>query len=105
MPIYVLEPPLRYNPAYAGPVIEHVLPLAAARQACAQRGVHADACSWLSGGKCYLVIPRGGPVKDLRAYVRHERAHCNGWDHSHGTGHSSAAAAARSDDDPMSSER
>ncbi len=105
MPIYVLEPPLRYNHAYAGPVIERVLPLDAARQACAQRGVHADACSWLANGKCYLVIPRGGPVKDLKAYVRHERAHCNGWDHSHGTGHGSAAAAARSDDDPMSSER
>ena len=30
-----------------------------------------------------LVIPRGGPVKDLRAYVRHERAHCNGWPEDH----------------------
>ena len=27
MPIYVLEPPLRYNHPYAGPVIERVLPL------------------------------------------------------------------------------
>jgi hypothetical protein len=32
---------------------------------------------------CYLVIPRNGPVKDLRAYVRHERAHCNGWPENH----------------------
>ncbi len=104
MPIYVLEPPLRYNHAYAGPVIERVLPLAAARQACAHMGVHADACSWLSGGKCYLVIPRGGPVKDLKVYVHHERAHCNGWSHGHANGHGSEGSAASSDD-PMSSER
>jgi hypothetical protein len=83
MPLYVLEPPGRYNHAYAGPVIERVLPLAEARAACAQRGVHADACSWLTNGKCFLVVPRGGPVKDVRAYVRHERAHCNGWSHDH----------------------
>ncbi len=43
----------------------------------------ADACSWVLHGACYLVIPRGGPVKDLGAYVRHERAHCNGWSESH----------------------
>src|SRR5271156_5648127 len=82
MPIYVLEPPARYNHAYPGPVIERVLPLAEARAACARMGVHADACSWLTKGRCFLVIPRGGPVKDLGAYIRHERAHCNGWDHS-----------------------
>ena len=83
MPIYVLEPPPRYNHPYAGPVIERVLPLREARVACARRGVHADACSWRDNGKCFLVIPRRGPVKDLRAYVRHERAHCNGWSEGH----------------------
>jgi hypothetical protein len=83
MPLYVLEPPQRYNHAYSGPVIERVLPLGAARAACAHMGVHADACSWLAHGSCYLVIPRNGPVKDLRAYVRHERAHCNGWAEDH----------------------
>jgi len=41
------------------------------------------ACSWESRHICYLVIPRGGPVKDLKAYVRHERAHCNGWAEDH----------------------
>ncbi len=71
MPIYVLEPPLHYNHPYPGPVIERVLPLREARRACVHMGVHADACSWLANNKCYLVIPRGGPVKDLRAYVRH----------------------------------
>jgi hypothetical protein len=83
MPIYVLEPPLRYNHGYAGHVVERVLPLAEARRVCAARGAYADACSWLAHGTCYLVIPRGGPVKDLRAYVRHERAHCNGWPENH----------------------
>jgi hypothetical protein len=84
MPIYVLEPPVRYSHPYSGQVIERVLPLHEARQACARMGVSADACSWVAQHKCFLVIPRGGPVKDLGAYRRHERAHCNGWagDHS-----------------------
>jgi len=86
MPIYVLEPPASYNHAYPGPVIERVLPLSEARAACAHMGVHADACSWLARGTCVLVIPRDGPVKDLKAYIRHERAHCNGWSHGHGAG-------------------
>ncbi len=83
MPIYVLEPPARYNHSYAGPVIERVLPLNEARAACARMGVRADACSLVTKNKCYLVIPRNGPVKDLRAYVLHERAHCNGWAENH----------------------
>lgn len=83
MPIYVLPPPVRYDHRYAGPVIERVLPLAEARRACARMGAPADACAWIVHGKCYLVIPRNGPVKDLRAYVRHERAHCNGWSENH----------------------
>jgi hypothetical protein len=83
MPIYVLEPPLRYSHAYAGPVIERVLPLKEARAACAHMGAHSDACSWVAQHTCYIVIPRGGPVEDLSAYRRHERAHCNGWDHDH----------------------
>jgi len=84
MPIYVLEPPLRYNHAFSGPVIERVLPLGEARAVCAHMGAPADACAWVAHGTCYLVIPRDGPVKDLGAYVRHERAHCNGWTHDHG---------------------
>jgi hypothetical protein len=83
MPIFVLEPPARYNHAYAGPVIEKILPLAQARRACARMGVNADACSWLAQHKCYLVIPRGGPVKNPAGYRRHERAHCNGWGEDH----------------------
>ena len=83
MPIYVLEPPARYNYPYPGPTIERVLPLDQARQACAHMGVGADACSWIAKHKCYLVIPRNGPVSDLNAYRRHERAHCNGWAEDH----------------------
>jgi hypothetical protein len=83
MPIFVLEPPVRYNHAYSGHVIERVLPLKQARQACAHMGVSADACSWVAEHKCFLVIPRGGPVKNLSAYLRHERAHCNGWGENH----------------------
>jgi hypothetical protein len=66
-------------------VIERVLPLAQARAACGHMGVRADACSWKKGATCYIVIPTGGPVRDLGAYRRHEVAHCNGWEHEHGT--------------------
>ena len=81
----VLEPPPQYTHRYPGPVIERVLPLAEARRVCGHMGAWADACSWKTHGKCYIVIPRNGPVRDLGAYRRHEMAHCNGWEHSHGT--------------------
>jgi hypothetical protein len=81
MAIFVLEPPPIYTHSYHGPVIERVLPLAQARALCRTRGVSADACAWKQKGKCYLVIPRGGPVKTLAPYRRHELAHCNGWSH------------------------
>ena len=87
----VLEPPPGLA-HYSGPVIERVLPLAEARRVCGSMGARADACSWKKGNVCYIVIPTGGPVRDLGAYRRHEVAHCNGWEHSHG---SVAAAGGR----------
>ncbi len=80
----VEAPPLIYNHRYRGPVIERVLPLHEARRVCAHMGAPADACAWKKRGKCYIVIPRHGPVRDLGAYRRHEMAHCNGWTHGHG---------------------
>ncbi len=82
----VEEPPSGYIHRYNGPVIERVLPLAEARSLCGRMGARADACAWTSRGKCYIVIPSNGPVRDLGAYRRHEMAHCNGWSHSHGGG-------------------
>jgi len=79
--IFVMEPPPQYVHPYRGPLVEHVLPLAKARALCAKRGLTADACSWIKDGKCYIVIPTGGPVKQLAPYRRHEIAHCNGWRH------------------------
>jgi hypothetical protein len=80
----VEEPPSAYAHRYRGHVIERVLPLHEARRLCARMGAPADACAWTAKGKCYIVIPRNGPVRDLKAYRRHEVAHCNGWEHSHG---------------------
>jgi hypothetical protein len=79
----VLEPPPRYLFPFPGPVIERVLPLAQARRVCARMGTRADACAWVIRGKCTIVIPRNGPVRDLSAYRRHELAHCNGWPADH----------------------
>jgi hypothetical protein len=86
MPIYVLEPPTQYVHPYHGQVIERVMPLQEARTLCAHMGAPADACAWQTKNKCFVVIPRNGPVSDLKAYRRHEIAHCNGWDHSHSKG-------------------
>jgi hypothetical protein len=80
--IAVLEPPAYYAHAFHGAVSERVLPIGQARAACAQHGVRADACSWLSKGTCHAVLPSAGaPVRNLAAYRRHELAHCNGWNH------------------------
>ena len=81
--LFVLEPPPEYSHPYPGPVIERVLSLAEARRACARMGARGDACAWVTNGKCYIVIPRNGPVRDLHAYRRHEIAHCNGWPAGH----------------------
>src|SRR5262249_21779096 len=81
--IAILPPPARYDHRPAMPVVDRVLPLAQARAACAKMGARADACSWMKGGKCFVVIPRDGPVRDLNAYRRHEFAHCNGWPEDH----------------------
>lgn len=81
--IFVMEPPAQYNHPYKGPVIEHVLPLKDAQVMCRKRGAFAHACSWTKDGKCYIVLPVGGPVKQLAPYRRHETAHCNGWPASH----------------------
>jgi hypothetical protein len=81
--IAVLEPPSQYIHPYSGPVVESVLPLAQARALCRKQGAAADACSWTKKGKCYVVIPRDGPVKSLASYRRHEVAHCNGWPAGH----------------------
>jgi hypothetical protein len=85
MPIFVSEPPPQYVHRFSGPVIERVLPLAEARRLCARMGAPADGCAWTSKGRCYIVIPSNGPVRDLGAYRRHEIAHCNGWGHHGGS--------------------
>jgi hypothetical protein len=84
--IFVLEPPPKYVHPFHGHVVERVMPLQEARTLCGHMGAPADACAWESKDKCFVVIPRNGPVKDLRAYRRHEIAHCNGWSHSHAGG-------------------
>jgi hypothetical protein len=81
--IFVLVPPHAYDHPYSGHFIEQVIPLAQARTLCGKRGVSSDACSWIENGTCHIVIPRGGPVKSLASYRRHEVAHCNGWPASH----------------------
>ena len=87
MPTVTL-PPLKYDHAYSGTVIERVLPLEEARQVCANIVIAADGCSAFVTGEngaqvCYIVLPLNGPDENIDHYRRHELAHCNVWPPSH----------------------
>lgn len=73
----ILDPPAIHDHPYAGQVIEHRLSVRGIEIVCGRGKL---ACSWpsLSGsGPCYVWLP----VKASAALWRHERAHCNGWEH------------------------
>ena len=82
-----LAPPAQYNHPYDGPIVERVIPLAEVRALCTSQGASPKsvACSWVSDGTCYLVLPNDEQAP-VSTYRRHETAHCNGWpaNHPHG---------------------
>jgi hypothetical protein len=79
-----LEPPAQYNHPYDGPVVERVAPTAEARALCTSQGAlrRGVACSWVSDGTCYMVLPSDEQAP-VSTYRRHEMAHCNGWPANH----------------------
>jgi hypothetical protein len=82
-----LEPPAQYDHPYDGPVVERVIAVAKARALCTSLGAspRSVACSWVSDGTCYIVLPKDEQAP-VSAFRRHETAHCNGWpvNHRHG---------------------
>jgi hypothetical protein len=82
-----LEPPAQYDHPYDGPVVERVIPLAKARALCTSLGASPKsvACSWVSDGICYVVLPNDEQAP-VSTYRRHETAHCNGWPANHPRG-------------------
>jgi hypothetical protein len=82
-----VEPPAQYNHPYDGPVVERVMPVAEVRALCTSQGAspRGVACSWVSNGTCYMVLPSDEQAP-VSTYRRHETAHCNGWaaNHPHG---------------------
>ena len=82
-----LEPPAQYNHPYDGPVVERVMPVTEVRALCTSQGASPTsvACSWVSDGTCYIVLPNDEQAP-VSTYRRHETAHCNGWpaNHPHG---------------------
>jgi hypothetical protein len=82
-----LAPPAQYNHPYGGRVVERVMPVAEARALCTSQGASARgvACSWVTGGTCYLVLPSDEQAP-VSTYRRHETAHCNGWPANHPRG-------------------
>jgi len=83
----VLEPPAQYNHPYNGPIVERVMPVAEVRALCTSKGASAKgvACSWVSDGTCYIVLPNDEQAP-VSTYRRHETAHCNGWPADHPQG-------------------
>jgi hypothetical protein len=55
----LLEPPAQYNHPYDGPVVERVMPEAEVRALCTSYGAspRGVACSCVSDGTCYIVLP------------------------------------------------
>jgi hypothetical protein len=82
-----LEPPAQYNHPYDGPVVERVMPVAEVRALCTSQGAspRGVACSWVSDGTCYIVLPSDEQAP-VSTYRRHETAHCNGWPAKHPRG-------------------
>jgi hypothetical protein len=80
-----IEPPVRYNHAYDGPVVERVVPLSEVRKLCMSMGTspHGVACAWTEDGTCYRILPSDYGNEALAVYRRHETAHCNGWAANH----------------------
>ena len=82
-----LEPTEQYSHPFNGPVVERVMPVAEVRSLCTSQGAspRGVACSWVSDGTCYLVLPNDEQAP-VSTYRRHETAHCNGWpaNHPHG---------------------
>ena len=81
MPVWGIAPPERYDHPYSGPEIVQMLTIGQIKAIC---GDWADACSWLDGRTCRILLPVGGLRLDF--VKRHEEAHCNGWppDHPYG---------------------
>jgi hypothetical protein len=82
-----LEPPTQYNHPYHGPIVERIMPVAEVRALCTSKGASAKgvACSWVSDGTCYIVLPNDEQAP-VSTYRRHETAHCNGWPADHPRG-------------------
>lgn len=83
----VVLPPPQFDHAYAGPVIEQIMPASEVAKYCSNE--RADACTLFypnfAGDKCYIVLPqlgRGGVTPETQTLLRrHEIGHCNGWRH------------------------
>jgi len=82
-----LESPAQYSHPFDGPVVERVIPVAEVRALCTSQGAspRGVACSWVSDGTCYMVLPSDEQAP-ASTYRRHETAHCNGWPASHPRG-------------------
>lgn len=82
-----LEPPAQYNHPYDGRVVERIMPMPEVRALCSSRGAspRSVACSWMSDGTCYIVLPNDEHTP-VSTYRRHETAHCNGWPTNHPRG-------------------
>jgi hypothetical protein len=82
-----LKPPVQYDHPYDGPVVERVMLMAEVRALCTSLGAspRGVACSWVSDGTCYIVLPSDEQAP-VSTYRRHEIAHCNGWPANHSRG-------------------
>jgi hypothetical protein len=85
MMLMVLEPPVQYDHAYHGTIIEQHL---SSLQLVFLCHGFTSACSWVNkAGVCHIVISNAEKDSRVIALVRrHETGHCNGWPGHHPNG-------------------
>lgn len=79
----VTLPPAKYDHTYSGRMIVRQVPRQQAIAMCSAKGVSADACSWVIGDLCTIIMSTDRTQEMMADTYRHERGHCNGWGADH----------------------
>lgn len=83
-----LIPPAEYDHPYAGELTIHKIDRANVWAECSQNGAQpmrkdAAGCAFVGDGECTIYLAMRTQRAPVKAILRHEIAHCNGWAADH----------------------